>query len=458
MMENYAEIVQKQNIFFNSNKTKDISFRIAQLKKLKQVLIQNEKELAQAIYNDFKKSFFEMYATELALVHVEIKTAIKDLKKWAKPKVTKTNLANFPSKCYITPEPLGTTLIIGAWNYPYQLSLSPTVAAIAAGNTVILKPSELAVNTSKILKELINSNFNADFFTVIEGGAEVVTELLNQKFDKIFYTGSVAVGKIIYQAAAKNLIPVTLELGGKSPVIILPDCNFKITAKRLVWAKFINAGQTCLAPDYILVHRSIEKDLLFELKGQLIKWFKNVTVESENYVQIINERHFDRLLSLIDEPKIYYGGKSDRNNRFIEPTILHNISFDDKVMQDEIFGPILPVISYDEIDQAIAYIKSKPKPLACYIFTLKKDVQRKILNEVSFGGGCINDAIMHVSNENLPFGGVGNSGIGNYHGIYGFKTFSHYKSIFEKPILYEIPVKYPPYSALKLKIIKWFMG
>ncbi len=457
-MENYSEIVQKQNEFFNSNKTKDLAFRIAQLIKLKQVLIQHENDLAQAIYSDFKKSFFEMYATELALVLVEINTAIKNLKKWTKPKITRTNLGNFPAKCYITPEPLGTTLIIGAWNYPYQLSLSPTVAAIAAGNTVILKPSELAANTSKILKELINSNFNADFFTVIEGGADVVTELLNQKFDKIFYTGSVAVGKIIYQAAAKNLTPVTLELGGKSPVIILPDSNLKIAAKRLVWAKFINAGQTCLAPDYIMVHRSVEKELLYELKLQLIKWFKNVTVESENYVQIINERHFDRLLSLIDETKIYYGGKSDRNNRFIEPTILHNISFNDKVMQDEIFGPILPVICYDEIDQAIAYIKSKPKPLACYIFTLKKDVQNKILNEVSFGGGCINDAVMHVSNENLPFGGVGNSGIGNYHGIYGFNTFSHYKSIFEKPILYEIPVKFPPYSALKLKIIKWVMA
>ncbi len=458
MEANFSEIVKQQNVYFNSNETKSVSFRINQLKKLQKILRENEAALCEAIYQDFKKSYFETYVTELTLVHNEINLAVRKLKKWAKPKKVRTNPANFPGSSLIIPEPLGTSLIIGAWNYPYQLSLAPAIASIAAGNTVVIKPSELPSNSSKILKKIINSNFDKKFFMVIEGDAEETSKLLEQKFDKIFFTGSVPVGKIVYQAAAKNFASVTLELGGKSPAIVFPDCNLGITAKRLVWAKFLNAGQTCIAPDYILVHQSIEKQLLEEIQEQIELQFSHVTVESENYVQIINQKHFQRLAALIDKNKLYSGGNCSLESRFIEPTVLHNVSFDDTIMQNEIFGPILPVISFENIDEIIKSIKSRPKPLSCYVFTGNKRIKNKILSELSFGGGCVNDAIMHISNHNLPFGGTGASGIGNYHGEAGFRTFSHYKSIFKKPWLFEFPIKYQPYSQLKLKLVKWFMG
>lgn len=458
METDYSVIVKIQNEYFNSNETKEVLFRIIQLKKLQKILRQNEKALCSAIYLDFKKSYFETYITELALVHHEINLAIRKLKKWAKPKKVGTNLANFPGNSIIKPEPFGVTLIIGAWNYPFQLTLVPAVASIAAGNTVVLKPSELTFNSSEILKEIINSNFHENFFTVVEGGVEETSKLLEQKFDKIFFTGSVPVGKIVYQAAAKNLTPVTLELGGKSPAIVLPDCNLGVTAKRLVWAKFLNAGQTCIAPDYVLVHQSVVKQFLQEIKKQIEHQFSNITVESDNYVQIINEKHFKRLETLIDRNKIFIGGRCSPENRFIEPTVLQNVSFDDAVMHDEIFGPILPVISFDNIDEIIKIIKSRPKPLSLYVFAGNRQIKNKIANEISFGGGCINDAVMHISNHSLPFGGIGASGIGSYHGKAGFQTFSHYKSIFEKPWLLEFPIKFAPYSKLKLKLIKWFMG
>lgn len=450
------KIVEVQRQFFNSNATKDISFRIAQLQKLETLLRANEELLHQAIYKDFKKSAFENNTTEISLLYHDIKEAIKNIKKWSAKKKVRTNLANLPGKSYIIPEPLGVSLIIGAWNYPYQLSLAPAIAAIAAGNTVMLKPSELPINTSNVMAKLINENFEPQFFKVIEGGVAETQELLDQKFDKIFFTGSVAVGKIVYQAAAKNLIPVTLELGGKSPAIITADCDLKISVKRLIWAKYLNAGQTCIAPDYVVVHKKVKEEFLILAKKEIDQ--SKFLIEEDNYVQIIDQKNLQRLIALIDEDKIYTGGEYNLENRIIEPTILTNVTFEDKVMQDEIFGPILPVLEYDDLDKIIHQIKARPKPLSCYVFTNDKNIKRKILDEISFGGGAVNDAVMHISNSNMGFGGVGESGIGSYHGEHGFRAFSHYKGILEKPTWIEPNFKYYPHTKSKLKWIKRLIG
>ena len=452
----YSEIIRNQNDFFNSNKTKEIGFRIEQLRKLKKLIRNNESLLYEAIYSDFKKSEFETYSTELIFVYNEIEEAIRNLPEWSKRRRVKTNLLNLPARSYILPEPLGVCLVIGAWNYPYQLTLLPLVAAIASGNTVVLKPSEVTPATSSVLARLINENFPSELMKVIEGGIPETTLLLEQKFDKIFFTGSSRIGKIVYQAAAKNLTPVTLELGGKSPAIVTRNSNLKDVAKRLVWAKFLNSGQTCIAPDYVLVDESVHDEFLSLLKTQIVK--NNYSFENDNYVQIINEHNFNRLCGLTDANKIYYGGDNDLYSRYIAPTLLTGISFDDKVMEDEIFGPILPVISYSDLNDTIAKIKSGSKPLACYIFTNNKTIRNKLLKEISFGGGAVNDAVMHLTNSNLPFGGVGNSGTGSYHGEAGFKTFSHFKSILHKPFWLEPNLKYPPYSKLKLSWIKRLIG
>lgn len=448
-------IIEKQRTFFNSNQTKDIKFRKSQLQLLAKVLKDNEQPLLEAIYQDFKKSEFDTYTNELLLLYNDIKEALQNLKKWSKTKRVSTNLVNFPAKSNIIPEPYGVSLIIGAWNYPYQLSLAPVVPAIAAGNTVILKPSEVSTHTSRMMAKIINENFAPDFFHVIEGGIPETTELLQQKFGKIFFTGSVPVGKIVYKAAAENLTPVTLELGGKSPAFVTKNCNLKMTVKRLIWAKYLNAGQTCIAPDYVFVHQSIKDQFLEKAKAEIKN--SNYSFENENYVQIINEKNFNRLIAMIDQSKVFVGGKSDISQRYIEPTIMTDVNFDDKIMAEEIFGPILPVIAYDDLDAMISYVKSRPKPLSCYVFSENKSEQQKILHEISFGGGCVNDSIMHISNSSLPFGGVGNSGIGSYHGKAGFHAFSHYKSILNKPSWFELNLKYSPYTKGKLNIIKRFL-
>ena len=415
------EIIQSQRTFFNSNATKSIAFRLLQLQKLEDTIRQNEKLLTDAIYKDFKKSAFETYISELAHVYADIKQAKRKLKKWAKKKRVKTNLVNQPGKSYVIPEPLGVSLIIGAWNYPYLLTLAPMVPAIASGCTIILKPSELAENTSNALAQMLNNAFQSDYIKVIEGGIPETTALLEQKFDKIFFTGSVPIGKIVYQAAAKNLTPVTLELGGKSPAFIAADCNQKIAAKRLIWGKFLNAGQTCIAPDYLLVDEKIAETFKKLLKQELEKW--HYSIENENYVQIINNTHFERLKALIDNDKAIAGGQTDATKRWIAPTIMDKVSFDDKIMQDEIFGPILPILTYRNLDEAIAQVKAKPKPLACYAFTESKAIKHKIISELSFGGGTINDVLLHITNPNFGYGGVGESGTGSYHGEAGFKAF-----------------------------------
>ena len=448
------KIVAQQKNFFNSNSTKEIDFRIKTLKKLKCILKENEDKFYNAIYSDFKKSEFETYLTEISLIYHELNESINNLKKWSKNKKVRTNLVNFPSKNYIIAEPLGTVLIISTWNYPYQLSLIPAISAIAAGNTVVLKPSEIASNASNILAKIINSSFDSDHLKVIEGGAKITTELLQQKWDKIFFTGSTKIGKVIYKAAAENLTPVTLELGGKSPTFIFKDCDIKLTAKRIVWAKFLNAGQTCIAPDYLLVEKGIEVQLLEALKNQIELAFPINKEINENYVQIINKQHFQRLTSLIPEDRIYVGGENNIEERVIRPTVLNNINFNDLIMKEEVFGPLLPVISFENLDDIISKVKKKEKPLALYVYSKNKKIINKILNEISFGVGAINESLVHLSNPHLPFGGVGASGIGNYHSKAGFDNFTHYKSILHKSFLFEPAIKYLPFTKLKKRIIK----
>jgi aldehyde dehydrogenase (NAD+) len=451
----YAQMVKVQVDYFKTNVTKNIAFRVEQLKKLKLILRQGESLLYNAIYDDFKKSEFDTYASELSFVYREIDEAIRKLPKWSKRKRAITNIVNLPSLNYIIPEPLGTCLIMGAWNYPYMLSLIPLVSAMAAGNTVILKPSEIPASTSAAMAKLINENFDLKYVVVVEGGIAETTELLNQKFDKIFFTGSTSVGKIVYQAAAKNLTPVTLELGGKSPAIITKGSNLKDSAKRIVWAKFLNAGQTCIAPDYILIDETVKDAFLTQLKDFIVQF--KYSFDNQNYVQIINERNFNRLMGLMDKNKIYFGGESDLQKRYIGPTILTDITFDDPVMGEEIFGPLLPVISYSDLNHAIDEVNARPKPLACYIFTEDHAVRDKLLSEISFGGGAVNDTVMQISNHHLPFGGVGESGMGNYHSKAGFASFTHYKGIIDKPFWFEMNLKYPPYTKSKLSWIKWIM-
>lgn len=450
------ELIDQQRAFFNTNKTKDTDFRIEQLRHLKTLLLSNQTRLNEAIYADFKKSPFETFTNEFGLVFLDIDEACSKLKKWSKRKRVRTNWVNFPAKSYIIPEPLGVSLVIGAWNYPYQLSFAPVVAAIAAGNTVILKPSELPSNTSRIMAELINAHFDPAFFHVVEGGIAETTALLEQRFDKIFFTGSPNVGRIVYQAAAKHLTPVTLELGGKSPAIFTENANLKMGVKRLIWAKFLNSGQTCIAPDYVLLPEALKDEFMLLAKQEIE--LAQYSVHNENYIQIINDRNVQRLKQLLDPEKVYYGGKIDEEARIIEPTLLHNISFSDPIMQEEIFGPLLPMLTYDSLNEAIAEVKKREKPLSCYVFTNDSTLKNKLLSEISFGGGAVNEAIMHISNSRLPFGGVGQSGTGSYHGEAGFKAFSHYKSVLEKANWFETKLKYSPYSEGKLKWIKRLMG
>lgn len=457
-MTTVEEIHKSQQQLFNSNVTKPVKFRVEQLVKLKQVLKANEQRLYDAIYADFAKSEFETFLTELSQIYHEIDILAKNIRKWARKKRVCTGLESFPARSYIIPEPLGTVLVIGAWNYPYQLSFIPALTALAAGNTVILKPSELPANTSRVMADIINSTFPSSYFHVVEGGIAETTLLLEQKFDKIFFTGSTPVGKVVYEAAAKNLTPVTLELGGKSPTFVLKECNIPMAAKRIVWAKLLNAGQTCVAPDYILAEEPIANELIRCLVGEMERYPQDELGSCPSYLKIVNHRNFDRLQALIDSATPCFGGKYNRDERFISPTLIANATWDDPAMRDEIFGPILPVITFTDLDDAIRRVKERPKPLACYIYSTDKRRVNKILNEISFGGGAVNESLMHLTNSNLPFGGVGSSGIGSYHGKAGFDAFTHYKSIMYKPFWFEPTLKYPPYTSTKAKLIRWFLG
>ena len=453
-METLSSIVEQQRQYFSESKTKNVKFRRDQLKIFLKVLKDSEQLLIDAVWQDLHKSEFETYATELGLVYGEIELAIRKVRKWAKPKNVITNLPNLPGSSFIKPEPFGNALIIGAWNYPYLLTLGPVIGAMAAGNTILLKPSEITPNCSAALAKILNSTFDPGYFKVIEGGISETQALLKHKFDYIFFTGSTRVGKIIYKAAAENLTPVTLELGGKSPCIVDQDAAIKVAAKRIAWGKFMNAGQVCIAPDYLLVHKNVKDQLIANIKDYLIQFYGENPQQSPDYVRIGNRSSFEKLKTLIDPEKVYFGGQSDEKDLFIAPTILDNVSWDDKVMEEEIFGPVLPVLVFDDFIETIAKLKKLPKPLALYYFGHNKGKQKMVLNELSFGGGTINDVVLHISNSNLPFGGVGNSGIGSYHGKKGFETFSHQKSIMKRADWIDLPLKYPPYSNGKLNLIK----
>ncbi|MCS4304689.1 aldehyde dehydrogenase [Chryseobacterium sp. BIGb0232] len=448
-------ILQSQRDFFKTQQTKSLAFRKMYLEKLRSLIISNENMFYEAIYKDFGKSKFDTFTTEISFILNDIDYYLKNLKSLAKPQKVSTNLVNQLGKSKIHSEPFGNILVIGAWNYPYQLSLSPVIAAIAAGNCCILKPSEIAENTMKAMSMIINENFPPEYLYVYEGGIDETTELLKLKFDKIFFTGSTKVGKIVYKAAAEHLTPVVLELGGKSPAIITKNANLEIAAKRIVWGKFLNAGQTCVAPDYLLVEESIQEQFL-EMLRKYIQQFK-YGPDSDQYTMIINIGNFQRLINLIDKEKIYFGGNYDEEKRYIEPTILHHIDGNDQIMQEEIFGPLLPVISFKNYNMALNSVLELEKPLAAYLFTNNTEEKKNFTQRLSFGGGCINDVVMHLSNDHLPFGGVGSSGIGNYHGKFGFETFSHQKAVLEKATWGEPNIKYPPYSEKKLSWIKRFL-
>ncbi|MET3687370.1 aldehyde dehydrogenase (NAD+) [Priestia megaterium] len=431
-MNNYQELTKKQLSFFNSGKTKDVAFRIETLKKLRELVVRHEDDILKAVKADLNKPEMEAKRAEVGLVLSEIDFAVENLAEWAAPKEVETPSTHAGAKSYIYQDPYGLALVIAPWNYPFQLAVSPVVGAIAAGNCVVLKPSELTPHTSSLLAKMFNENFPEEYLTVVEGEVETSTALLKENFDYIFFTGSTMVGKIVAEAAAKHLTPVTLELGGKSPTIVHEDANIEEAAKRIARGKFANAGQTCVAPDYILVQRNVKDELLANLKQVVTNTYGEDVSQNLDFPHVVSEKHFDRLNSFLTNGDIVFGGKTDRSRLFIEPTVLDNISWEDNVMQDEIFGPILPVIVYDEISEVIEAIVKRPKPLALYLFSEDEAVQDHILNSVSFGGGSINDTINHMTSHYLPFGGVGDSGMGAYHGKASFDTFSHAKSILKR--------------------------
>ena len=431
----------------------NIDFRKQKLLQLLVSIQNHETEIVKALHDDFKKSEFETYLTEINFVLSELKLTIKNIHKWAKPQLVLPSFLNFPSTDYIYKEPFGKVLIISPWNYPFQLALCPAIAAIAAGNQVILKPSELTENTSKIISKIISETFDKNHVEVIEGGILETEKLLAQRWDYIFFTGSVAVGKIVTKVAAINLTPVTLELGGKNPCIIDETANLKLAAKRIVWGKFLNAGQTCIAPDYLLVHESVKSRFVDYLKEEITLAYSENIEKSEDYPRIINQKNWKRQLDLLDGEKIIFGGKSNPTDFYIEPTLVDEPKLDSKLMEDEIFGPILPILSYNSENEIEKIISRYEKPLAFYVFSGNKKFIKKQLITNSFGGSCVNDTIVHFTNHRLPFGGVGHSGIGSYHGKRSFDTFSHHKAVVKKATWLDIPIRYAPYKG-KLKILK----
>jgi aldehyde dehydrogenase (NAD+) len=444
-------LVQQQREFFRTGRTQPITFRQDQLHRLKTAILDRQEAILQAAKADLGRPAFEAYF-EIATL-AEINLALKHLKSWLKPQRVKTSIDQFPASAWIQPEPLGQVLIIGPWNYPFQLMLSPLVGAIAAGNCAILKPSELAPATSQLVAELIDATFDPAYIAVVEGDAEVSQQLLSEKFDHIFYTGGTAVGRIVMTAAAKHLTPVTLELGGKSPCIVEPDSHLEHTAKRIVWGKFINAGQTCIAPDYILAHRQIKSELVRLIRKYIIQFYGDNPLLSPDYGRIIHQRHFDRLTALLAQGQILIGGERDPQSRYLAPTVIEGVDWDDPIMQDEIFGPILPILAYENLEDAIALINARPKPLALYFFSRDRQKQDQILQSTSSGGVCLNDVIMQSAVISLPFGGIGESGMGSYHGKASFSTFSHYKSVLKRSFWLDLGWRYAPYSEQKLKQI-----
>lgn len=457
-MSDIKSIFEKQKIFYNSGKTKDINFRIDNLKKLKSIIKDNEENILHALNKDLGKSNFESYATEIGIIYEEINTHIKNTKKWSKIEKRRSPIVYYPSKSYIYKEPYGVTLIIGPFNYPFQLVIAPLIGAISAGNTAIIKPSENTKNISLLLEELINENFSDGYLKVVSPleGKEVVSYLLDLPFDYIFFTGSVRVGKIVMEKAAKYLTPMTLELGGKSPCIVDSDAKLELAAKRIVWGKFLNAGQTCVAPDYLYVHKSITGKVLKLIVNELHKQFGEDINSSVDYPRIVNSNSLDRLKDYTEDGNIYYGGNIDKSNLYMEPTILTNVSIDSKVMTEEIFGPILPVIEFEDIKEVVDFVNNREKPLALYYFSESKKRINYILRNTTSGGVTINDTIIHVANSNLPFGGVGSSGLGKYHGKASFDIFTHERAVMKRGTFVEFNIRFAPYKD-KINILRKVM-
>lgn len=456
MSESLLEKLNAMRKYFNSSATKSFAFRKEQLQKLKAMVLAHEEALYDALYADLKKSREETWVTETGFFIAELNDAIRNLRGWMQSEKVKTNLLNLPSSSYTMSEPLGVVLIMGPWNYPLQLLFTPLIGAIAAGNCVVLKPSEFAPSTAAVMKDIITKTFDEAYILFVEGdGATVVPEMMNNfVFDHVFYTGSTAVGKLIYQMAAKNLVPVTLELGGKSPCIVESDANIDIAARRIAVTKFSNCGQMCVAPDYLLVHNSVRDKLIDALKKAITTFYSDDPSTAYSYGRIINEKQFNRLVNYLSDGAIIYGGNYDSAKLYMSPTLLANVSLASPVMHDEIFGPILPIITFSKKEEALNIVQQHKNPLAFYVFTQSKAKEKDWLNSVAFGGGCVNNASWHLTNYHLPFGGRGFSGTGNYHGRFSFNTFSHKKAVMKTPTWFDPDVKYPPFKG-KLKLFKW---
>ena len=452
------DLVSKQSAFYYSGQTRNVDWRLKQLKALRKAIKSHEQQIFDALKDDLGKHEFEAYATEVGFVLEELKHTIANLRSWVQPDPVGTPLSQAISTARTEKEPWGRTLIIAPWNYPFQLAISPLVGAIAAGNTAIVKPSEYTPATNKVIIKLLGEIFPQEFVAVVEGAVEETQILLNQQHDFIFFTGSPNVGKIVMHAAADHLTPVVLELGGKSPCVVDRSVKLKTTASRIIWGKYMNCGQTCVAPDYLLVHKDVKDKLLPQLKATIQKFYGNDPQKSAEYGRIINRRHFDRLSAHLESGNVYYGGRTDADDRYIEPTIMTDVDMDAKLMQEEIFGPILPVLTYDNFDEAIEFIRKKENPLAAYIFTNRSSIEKRFIKEVDSGGMCINDTLIHLTPAELPFGGKGHSGIGSYHGKHSFDAFSHHKGVMKKSTLIDPDMRYAPYKSFDLKAAKFLMG
>lgn len=457
-MEDINLIFKNQKEFFESGKTINVDYRIKNLKKLNDIIKKNEDKILNELKKDLGKSNFEGYVTEVGILYDDINFHIKNVKKWSSEEKRKSPIVYYPSKSYIYKEPYGVTLIIGPFNYPFQLVIAPLIGAISAGNTAIIKPSENSRNIALLLEKLINENFQEEYLRVVNplGGKETVSLLLDKPFDYIFFTGSVRVGKLVMQKAAQHLTPVTLELGGKSPCIVDSDAKLKLAAKRIVWGKFLNAGQTCVAPDYLCVHKSVKDELLKLIINEIRVQFGENVRNSEDYPRIVNKSSLERLSGYLNDGKIYYGGNIDEDNLYMEPTLIIKPDLNSPLMSDEIFGPILPILVYEDLDNVIKFINHREKPLALYYFSESKKKIKYVLTSTTSGGVTINDTIIHVANPNLPFGGVGNSGVGKYHGKESFETFTHNKSVMKRGTFIEFNIRFAPYKN-KLNLVKRIM-
>lgn len=448
---------ETQNVrdFFQTQATKDIKFRKKYLKALKKSIKKHESDILDALKSDLGKNKVEAYATEIGFVIKELSYIIKELKNWAKTKSVTTPMMQFPAKSFIKYEPYGTVLIIGPFNYPFQLVMSPLIGALAAGNCAVVKPSEMTPQTSMVVQEILEEVFPENYVKVIQGEKEVTSQLLDERFDYIFFTGSTKVGQIVYEKASKHLTPVTLELGGKSPAIIDDTANLKVAAERVAFGKFMNAGQTCVAPDYVLIDNKVKMKFVKALQSTIQEFYGTQTEQSEDFGRIVNDNHFNRLVNIIEDSgqQVIFGGESNADELFVAPTIILDPKLSDSVMQQEIFGPILPIIGYDMFNEVYDIVEQYEKPLALYLFTEDSDQITAVFNRLSFGGGCVNDTILHLANPNLPFGGVGHSGIGSYHGKYSFELFSHEKSYIKKSTKLESGLLFPPYKG-KFKYVK----